>query len=55
MPTKTPCIYRDFQPQVGQVWRNVRKEKYLKKIEHLMMPGQINLHLPLTRVAYQYA
>jgi len=39
-----------LQPQVGQVWRNVRKEKYLKKIEHLIMPGQIHLHLLLPEV-----
>ena len=54
-PDKTLRIYQDFQPQVGRVWRNVGKEKYLKKLEHLMMPGQINLHLPMTRVAHQYA
>lgn len=54
-PTKMLSIYRDFQTQLGQVWRNVRKEKYLKNIEHLIMPGQIHLRLPLMRVAYQYA
>jgi len=27
MPAKMLCVYRDFQPQVGQVWRKVRKEE----------------------------
>lgn len=44
------------QLQVGQVWRNVRKEKYMHEENRiLMMPGQSRLHLPLMRVADTYA
>lgn len=56
MINKNSCrSYASQQPAIGQLWKILRKEKYLKKTERLMLHKQIHLLSLLMRLVYRYA